>query len=166
MAAMPMPNKSLASKSVLHALQGQFPNVHFYAGTMFRWSPQTNRVEYVNTLLSTDRGQWALIHEASHAVLGHTDYLSDFELLTMEVAAWEKAKELGKALGARINEDHIQNCLDTYRDWLHRRSTCPTCGSVSLQQDSKTYHCHNCLATWHVTAERFCRPYRRIQTSS
>lgn len=157
-----MPSKSLANKSVLQVLQDRFPGIQFYAGTMFRWSPQTSRVEYVDTLLATDRGQWALIHEACHALLGHTDYQSDFELLTMEVAAWEKAKDVAKGLGVVIDEDHIQNCLDTYRDWLHRRSTCPTCGSVSLQQDPKTYHCHNCLATWQVTAQRFCRPYRRI----
>lgn len=157
-----MPSKSLANKPVLASLQAQFPAVQFLAGTMFRWSPRTNQVEYIDSLLDTDRGRWALLHEASHAVLGHTSYESDFELLAMEVAAWEKAKILARNLGLTIDQDHIQDCLDTYRDWLHRRSTCPTCGSVSLQQDSRTYHCHNCLATWHVTAERFCRPYRRI----
>lgn len=165
MAVMPMPNRSSANSPVLAALRAQFPTVQFHAGTVFRWSPQAEQVEYVEKLLDTDRGRWALLHETSHAILCHTNYLSDFELLTMEVAAWEKAKTLATSLNMRIHESHIQDCLDTYRDWLHRRSTCPTCGSVSLQQNTKTYHCHNCLATWHVTAERFCRPYRRIAIS-
>jgi replication factor C subunit 3/5 len=62
-----------------------------------------------------------------------------------------------------IDDDHIQNCLDTYRNWLHLRSTCPECGIRTLQTDKYTYRCHNCHTIWKVTSERFCRPYRKIE---
>jgi hypothetical protein len=107
-------------------------------------------------------GTWSLLHETGHGLLVHADYQSDLELLHMEVAAWEKAKELGQAFGVQIDPNHIEDCLDTYRDWLHRRSTCPTCGSVSLQHNSTEYHCHNCNAMWQVSSSRFCRPYRQL----
>jgi hypothetical protein len=52
--------------------------------------------------------------------------------------------------------------LDTYRDWLYKRSICPTCTAKCLQQgDFVHYRCFNCHTTWRVTASRFCRAYRR-----
>jgi hypothetical protein len=62
-----------------------------------------------------------------------------------------------------IDEEHIQNCLDTYRDWLHKRSTCPRCDSHGLQT-SEQYKCYNCRAVWRVGNERFCRAYRSLQS--
>jgi hypothetical protein len=93
-------------------------------------------------------------------MLGHQTYRSDFELLLLEVAAWDKAKQLAASQGITMDEEHIQDCLDTYRDWLHERSTCPRCGTVSLQASPSEYNCHNCSASWQVSKSRFCRPYR------
>jgi hypothetical protein len=59
-------------------------------------------------------------------------------------------------------DDHVQNCLDTYRDWLHRRSSCPQCGAHVLQRDVSTYQCFNCQTRWHVSSGRFVRPYRKM----
>jgi hypothetical protein len=107
-----------------------------------------------------EQQRWALLHEAAHVLLGHTNYRLDVDLLLLEVAAWGKAKELAGELGVSIDENHIQDSLDTYRDWLHQRSACPRCSTVSLQVSSREYRCHNCLASWHVSTSRFCRPYR------
>jgi predicted RNA-binding Zn-ribbon protein involved in translation (DUF1610 family) len=63
-------------------------------------------------------------------------------------------------LAHALNPDHIQDCLDTYRDWLHRRSRCPTCGMHVLQDKSNSYKCFNCGTSWQVSGRRFARPYR------
>lgn len=143
------------------SLKRDFPTLSFQAGRVFCWSPKQQEIFYRENS-SGDTSKWALLHELSHALLGHKTYNSDFELLCLEVAAWDKAKEIGAKYGQQIDPEHIQNCLDTYREWLHRRSTCPACGNGSFQQNATTYGCFNCHATWKVTAARFCRPYRRI----
>lgn len=80
----------------------------------------------------------------------------------MESEAWSVAAKIGRKYGVSISDEHIQNCLDTYRDWLHRRSTCPTCGTHVIQSDSNTYRCYNCQTVWHVSNRRFVRPYRKL----
>ena len=147
---------------LLGQLQQLLPDIKFVDAGKFHWSPRFKTVNYDATELNQPAGQWALIHEAGHGQLQHTTYKTDFELLQMEVAAWEAAKAIARQLDMQIDQDHIEDCLDTYRDWLHRRSTCPTCGSVSLQRESGEYHCHNCNSEWKVSQARFCRPYRRL----
>ncbi len=151
---------------LIQQLEALLPEVSFSQGDSFSWSPQKKSIHYPTARLKTTAGQWALLHEAGHAALGHINYQSDLELLLMEVAAWEKAVEIGQTLGTKIEPDHIQDCLDTYRDWLHHRSKCPGCGNVSLQIDLYTYSCHNCNTKWQVTASRFCRAYRRRMFSA
>ena len=145
-------------------LKRDFPQFNFRAGQSFCWSPNQQEIVYSSNN-SKPASLWALLHELSHALLSHSSYSSDFELLRLEVAAWDKAQELEATYSQKINTEHIQNCLDTYREWLHRRSTCPTCGNSSLQQSTTKYHCFNCHAVWKVTASRFCRPYRQINVS-
>lgn len=145
-------------EKLLTKLRKQLPGVSFEAGTAFFWSPEYSRVTYKSG--SEEKYMWALLHEASHAILGHKNYQNDVELLMLEVSAWQQAKSLAAEYGIEISEDHIQDCLDTYRDWLHQRATCPRCSTVSLQITAREYRCHNCSAAWSVSASRFCRPYR------
>jgi hypothetical protein len=165
MVATNSPDKS-TPMTMLEQLQQRLPQISFVTGTTFCWSPKSRSINYPQEALSRNDGIWALLHECGHALLDHQTYKSDFELLTMEVAAWEKAKKIASEIGVVIDGDHIQDCLDTYRDWLHKRSMCPTCGSVSLQQSENLYACHNCPAQWHVTRARLCRPYRKAAFSS
>lgn len=144
--------------SVLSSLSKDFPHLLFKTGQDFYWSPKDKTIYYLMTPRVSDC--WTLLHEASHGLLNHKTYTSDFELLQLEVAAWQKAKELAERYCIDIDNDHIEDCLDTYRDWLHKRSLCPTCGVKSLQKDEKTYGCLNCDTTWQVSTSRFCRPYR------
>lgn len=139
------------------------PGVKFIKSDSFHWSPKNQTISYID--LSEEQNVWALLHEAAHAVLEHMSYQSDFELLKLEVSAWDQAKKLGEDLGHKVDEEHIQDCLDTYRDWLHQRSTCPSCSSVCLQASPNQYRCHNCYTVWNVSNSRFCRPYR-LRTSS
>lgn len=144
-------------------LKKRLPGVQFIPGDAFFWSPADSKVVYHPGSAQTD--VWSLLHESAHALLGHTDYQQDIDLLLLEVEAWQTAKKIAEELGITIDENHIQDCLDTYRDWLHQRSTCPRCSTVSLQINNQRYSCHNCSATWHVSSSRFCRPYRLSNTT-
>ncbi len=153
-------------KPLLKKLIVNYPNIEFVASDKFYWSPKEQTV-YYDRSKSDSQAQWALIHELSHGLLGHTNYRTDFELLQLEVAAWHKANEVAKLFDVAINQDHIQDCLDTYRDWLHARSKCPTCSEHGIQSKSSgDYTCINCGGVWHVSQERFCRPYRKLGTRS
>jgi hypothetical protein len=141
-------------------LQSQFPELRFIPGQQFCWSPETLEIIYKDNAKGKN-ATWSLLHETGHALLKHTGYRADFELIILEIAAWGEAVQLGKSLGIAIDEDHIQDCLDTYRDWLYKRSICPNCHTKCLQQDDRAhYHCFNCHTLWRVSASRFCRAYR------
>ncbi len=157
---MNLPNNIAMTSNLLKSYRYFLKNVEFAPGKSFYWSPKDRVIHYDEAALDTEVGQWALLHEIAHAKLNHADYTSDFQLLTLEVAAWQKAEKLAKSHDIQINEDHIQDCLDTYREWLYARSTCPTCRLNSLQTDQKTYSCPNCRSQWSVSRSRFCRPYR------
>lgn len=148
---------------LLKTLRKKFPELRFTAGLQFSWSPENSEIIY-KLGASGQQATWSLLHETGHALLEHQTYGADFELLQLEVAAWEKAKHIAEELGIKIDEDHVQDSLDTYRDWLYKRSICPECNTKCLQQDdTNTYRCHNCHATWQVTASRFGRSYRSQQ---
>ena len=155
---MNMQNKIM--KTVLNSLQKLLPDIKFVVSPTFYWSPQTNTIYFNGAVLNTENGKWSLFHEAGHAVLDHKDYKTDAGLLKLEVEAWQSAQDLGQKLELNIDEEHIQDCLNTYRDWLYSRSTCPTCALNSLQIDQTTYLCLNCSTRWSVSQSRFCRPYR------
>lgn len=148
------------TSSIIERVIKEYPEFKFKAGPQEHWSPKTKTITYEagRPLIQQTYG---LMHELAHALLGHTNYHSDFELLKLESEAWHKASQIGKEYGIEISEDYIQNCLDTYRDWLHRRSQCPACGIHVLQTDPKTYKCFNCDARWQVSSGRFARSYRR-----
>lgn len=145
-------------------LTGDFPNLRIEPSDAFRWSPRQKLVTYRQTATNSPVDTWSLFHELGHAVANHKTYQTDLELLMMEVEAWHSAKEVGKLYGVEIDEEHIQDCLDTYRDWLDQRSTCPICGNAGVQHTARQYNCFNCGTDWQVSASRFCRPYRRTVT--
>lgn len=145
-------------ENIVKQLQHLQPEIIFVAGNSLHWSPEKLTITYRND--ATDENVWGLLHEAGHAKLSHSHYSSDMELLQLEVAAWDEAERIALQLEHTIDPEHIQDCLDTYRDWLHQRSTCPRCGIVSFQEAAKGYYCYNCYKAWSVSASRFCRPYR------
>jgi len=146
-------------KQLINKLAQDFPDITIQVADSFYWSPELKTV-FIDTKNTTDSGKWSLLHEFSHALLDHTTYTSDIELLQLESQAWHKAKQLALAYNVTISDDYSENCLDSYRDWLHTRSTCPQCSNRSLQQDHNHYQCFNCLHVWKVSKSRMCRPYR------
>lgn len=149
-------------EDLLIKLQANYPNLSFRASRKFCWAPDSGAICY-RTNDNGNKACWSLLHETAHALLQHTAYDTDLELLLLEVAAWEKAKQLAHETNITIDEEHIQDCLDTYRDWLNRRSTCPTCKTKSTQQTTSLYRCFNCGSKWKVSPARFCRIYRSLQ---
>lgn len=146
-------------EQLLKSLRAHYPTLTFQPGENFCWSPKDQVVYYTPDTSHADT--WTLLHEASHGILQHTTFKSDFELLRLEIAAWELARKLAAKHNIIIDDDHIEDCLDTYRDWLHKRSLCPVCAVKSLQINERTYGCVNCSTTWRVSNNRLCRPYRR-----
>ncbi len=146
---------------LIRELQASFPSLRFVPGKQFYWSAETGEISYEADARG-EQAVWSLLHETGHALSGHTSYEADFELLRLEIDAWERAQEVAAGLNLVIDENHIQNSLDTYRDWLYKRSICPSCGTKCLQQgDFVHYRCFNCHTMWKVTGSRFCRAYRR-----
>jgi hypothetical protein len=150
---------------LLTQLRQDYPQLRFVADKAFFWSPADRCIAYKPDASGT-AAVFSLLHEVGHALLEHKRYKLDFELLSLEVAAWEEAKRVARTYDITIDEDHAQDCLDSYRDWLYRRSICPRCTTKSLQLDNKpVYKCFNCAATWRVAPSRFCRPYRQTGRS-
>lgn len=85
-----------------------------------------------------------LLHEVGHAILQHKDFRTDVERLKMERAAWEQARILCGRYHIHYDEDLVEAALDSYRDWLHQKSTCPECGLTRYQSRDGKYHCPGC----------------------
>ena len=135
--------------SIVSKLAKDYPALTFAEGDDFLWSPEVNTIFY-----KKDSDDALLFHEVGHALLEHKDYDRDVTLLTMERDAWDKAKTLD--YGLKIDETTVQDHLDTYRQWLHARSTCPTCGANGHQVKKLTYHCVACGTDWRVNEARLC----------
>ena len=97
-----------------------------------------------------------LLHEASHALLEHRSYSRDIELLAMERAAWDKAAIIATSYDVIIDDDTIEDALDTYRNWLHSRSRCPACQAAGIQDSPQAYLCISCQHRWRVNDARSC----------
>lgn len=154
-----MSSPAKAKSNIINGISADFPDIRFSQSDEFRWDPQSQTVHY--SAISDKSDVWSLTHELGHALLGHTSYSFDFELLKMEVLAWDKAKSLSQRYGFDIDQRHVEKCIDSYRDWLHKRSQCRRCDQAGLEKTPGIYSCFNCNFTWKVTPARFCRVYRK-----
>lgn len=146
---------------LLKTVASEFTDIHFKASNSFEWHPSDKTVTYDPADPDFDS---RLLHELSHALLEHRTYERDIDLIAMERDAWQHARiELGSRYSVVIDGDIIHHDMDTYRDWLHGRSTCPHCESSGLQVNKQTYRCVTCLKTWRVNEARTCS-LRRYKT--
>lgn len=127
-------------------------------GDTFRWNHETGEIVYDP---SAPDGIPFLLHETGHALLNHSDYPNDIALIAMERDAWHEATRIGTELGISIDGDVIEDALDSYREWLHARSTCPNCGATGVQTADKLYSCLACHHEWTVNDARLCALRRR-----
>ena len=128
------------NEKFIQQLRSDFPKFKFIKGNKFAFRPPKTVV------LGPSEPFWELLalHEVSHAILKHKTFRMDVERLRMENEAWEKARELASRYAIEVNEDIIQDELDTYRDWLHNKSKCRSCGLTRYQTPDGAYHCPRC----------------------
>lgn len=135
-------------QSLVQQLQRDYPNLTFRPANCAHWSANEQTIYYNDDDLQT-------LHELGHALLNHRSYSQDITLLQMERAAWEKAQQLAPRYSLVIDDNTIEDALDSYRDWLHQRSKCPQCGQTGIQSASDlSYHCPNCQCVWRATDGR------------
>jgi Uncharacterized Zn-ribbon-containing protein involved in phosphonate metabolism len=139
--------------SLIHKLKTVHPDISFVEAEQFSWSPTTRTILFNRGI---PHAPLLLLHELSHASLDHREYRRDIELIAMETAAWEKAKEHAQEYKVRVYEAVIQDHLDTYREWLHARSSCPNCSANGYQSETLQYECPACAHTWKVNEARLC----------
>jgi hypothetical protein len=139
--------------SLLPKLEKDYPQLVFAPGERFAWSPDAQTVFYDKSDLTNTS---LLLHELAHGLLGHHDYSKDIELITMETEAWDKALELATRYSVDITDETVQDTLDTYREWLHARSTCPECEATGYQSGKSEYTCVACAHAWRVNEARIC----------
>ena len=141
--------------SLKNKLAEHFADLNFQEGEDFLWNPSTKTVTYADD--SVD-GPALILHETAHALLNHRGYSRDIELIKIERQAWDYAKdELALKFNVKIDDNLIENSLDSYRTWLHKRSTCPSCGLTGIQESRQTYRCISCRSRWSVNEARTCQ---------
>lgn len=143
---------SAASEPQLHSLTLQ-------KGELFSWNHSACAITYNP---HNKNAESYLLHEFSHALLGHKEYSKDIELLKMERAAWDKALALAGTFNVKIDNQLIESSLDTYRDWLHDRSICPACAATGIEINKQHYECIACHTTWRVNEARSCELRRYV----
>ncbi|MEO5691046.1 MAG: hypothetical protein ABIQ64_02570 [Candidatus Saccharimonadales bacterium] len=152
---------TLPSLNLIDKLSSDFPQFIFKNAHASRWSPQEKTV-YYHDAVST-HGQYELLHELGHALLDHDSYTHDVELLSIEREAWDKAVELAPSYGLAIDDDAVEEQLDTYRNWLHARSRCPNCHVAGFQQTTRNYNCLLCGVSWRANEAKHCGLRRYTQ---
>lgn len=144
--------------SLINRLRKDFPQFQFVEGDGFYWSPTHRTISYL-----PEGDPALLLHELGHALLGHRVYTRDIQLINLEREAWQYAKDhLIDQYKLKLPEETVEDSLDTYRDWLHARSVCPTCTSTGVQTKERTYTCLACFATWRVNEARVCGLKRHL----
>lgn len=150
--------------SLVKQLQADFPAISLKPSDDFYWSPSTKTVYFQPD--SPSNGNATLLHEMAHAILDHRDFKRDIDLLKIEREAWEYARDtLASRYGVTVEIDTVEMMIDTYREWLHARSTCPSCRMTGIQTKGSTYHCLGCNRDWRVNDARRCGLKRYSLTS-
>lgn len=144
-------------------LSAAFPDIVFEPSDDFRWLPSKRTIQFD----PTDRHlAERLLHEVAHSLLKHSIYSRDIELLGMERDAWQYAQsKLAPQFNVRFSGAVTDEDMDTYRDWLHARSTCPHCSATGLQTGESQYSCVACGGNWRVNHAIGCQ-LRRYKINS
>lgn len=128
------------AEDLFDRIKSDYPDLKFISGKKFAFRPPRTIVVGPDELWS----DLLLLHELGHATLGHRDYAVHIDRLRMESEAWERARELAEKYGVEFDDGLAQDELDTYRDWLHKKSRCPRCGLTRFQSPDGAYHCPLC----------------------
>ena len=130
-----------------------YPEQRFLPAGYFAYDASEDIVNYDPGLLRRNSGKLALLHEISHAMLGHFHYRFDFELFAMEMDAWNMTRTLAIKHAVGVQESYINECMDSYDIWLTKRGTCPRCNQFNLQSKPNEFRCYRCLTRWKVSQD-------------
>lgn len=145
-------------QSTINQANNFFPDITIQQAEISLWSPSRKTV-YINP--DEDQPDWILLHELGHALLNHQEFNKDIELLAIERDAWNYAKsELAPKFKIQIDQDFIEDHLDSYRDWLHTKSTCPTCRANGVEIAKNQYFCPICNTKWKTNIATQTQPRR------
>lgn len=139
--------------SLIKKLAKNNPELSFEEADGFAWDPTTKTVYYN---LESPHALAYFLHECGHALLDHRGYSRDITLIAMERDAWKNALEIATSQQLEIESDVIEASMDTYRDWMHARSVCPSCGATGIQTRDHAYTCVSCQTLWRVNEARTC----------
>ncbi len=143
---------------ILQHIKTNHSNVTYKKSNKSYWDPLSQTI-FHNP--NKNYAEVTLLHELGHAINQDKQYKYDTDLLKMELQAWQQANKISKKLAIDIDKNYIEDCMDSYRNWLHARSKCPNCSQNSIQNSELKYVCLNCGCTWQTSRERFCRTYRK-----
>lgn len=144
-------------KLLIKRLIQDFPQFNFVTSDIAHWSANEQTIYYTDDDIQT-------LHELGHALLQHDQYGQDVELLKLERDAWDKARELGAIYRVSIDDNTVEDALDSYREWLHQRSRCPRCHQTGVQNHQDLlYRCPNCKTTWAPNSAKQCQLRRYIK---
>ncbi|MBR3368560.1 hypothetical protein IKG45_02075 [Candidatus Saccharibacteria bacterium] len=124
----------------LVSIKKTYPEFNFKQGKRFSFHPKKT-ITYSET---ENNFELLLLHELGHALNGDFSFKTDIERLKIEMNAWETAKKLANSLNVTYDEEFIENELDSYRNWLHKKSLCKSCGLTRYQTPDGVYHCPHC----------------------
>ncbi|MSR68692.1 hypothetical protein EXS66_02835 [Candidatus Saccharibacteria bacterium] len=130
-----------------------YPQQRFLPAGYFAYDASEDIVNYDPLKIRNNAGKLALLHEISHALLGHFHYRFDFELYAMEMDAWNMTRSLAIKHAVGVQESYINECMDSYDVWLTKRGTCPRCSQFNLQSKPNEFRCYRCLTRWKVSQD-------------
>lgn len=153
----------MPSKNLVKTLQKAHPDIQFISGELFKWS-SSSRVVYYDPV--DEHMETMLLHELAHALLEHEDFILDVELVRKEADAWDyTTNTLAQKYSVDVPEAQIDEALESYRYWLHKRSRCPECKNHGLQTKNTHYKCLVCGCIWRANDARVCGLKRYKVTS-
>lgn len=142
--------------NIIDQLRRDYPTYNYQPADDAHWSYQKKTIYYTDDAVKT-------LHELGHALADHSHYHLDAELLTIERQAWQIAQKLAPHYSLTIDDETIESALDSYREWLHIRSKCPTCQLNGVQSaETLYYQCPNCLTIWQANTAKNNRLKRHI----
>ena len=128
------------NKVLVDQLRSDYPELRFREGKKFLFRPPKTIV-----LSESDESfDLLLLHEVGHFLCGHVSFRTEPERLKCEREAWERARELCTVYGVEYDETVAEGELDSYRNWLDKKSRCPVCGLTRFQTPDGVFHCPKC----------------------
>ena len=144
----PLSNRQ--SFDFLSDLQLFYPEYRFKPGLRFLFRPP-NTIFYEPLDGPFQPFALQLLHELGHAISGHRNFQLSIDRLKIETEAWQAAEkilqihpELVAKYHLSFDQEFAEVHLDTYRRWLHQKTTCKKCGLTMFQDKNQTWYCPHC----------------------